>query len=170
MPYLVLVLLAAQLTFAQAEPKKAPAGYVEFTPVRLTLGMLKDRTIALLSEHYEVAPWKGGDIEDTWGVADKTSHAAIGQISFANGVLIRAARFWSVENSAYDLSHTVSLLLNHLQEEGFSHCLISTRNVPSPTNEAEVISIDCGQKGIIVQSDHIRGTDARMVDVMENLQ
>jgi len=157
---------------ATAQPKEtAPAGYVEFTPVRVTLGMPKDRTIALLSEHYDVSPWKGGDIEDGWGVAEKTGHHfAVGTLGFVNGVLIRAARFWSTEDSSYSLAHTISLLLDHLRDEGFTHCTISTRKVPTPNVETEVLGISCGQKGIIVQADQVRGREVQAVQVLENLE
>jgi len=105
----VATLLLSNAALAQHK-SVAPAGYVDFTPVRLTLGMPKDRTIALLSEHYDVSRWKGGDIEDSWGVSEKTGHHFVtGSLSFVNGVLIRAARFWDVEDSAYSLSHTLSL-------------------------------------------------------------
>jgi hypothetical protein len=149
----------------------AAAGYVDFTPVRLTLGMPKDRTIALLSEHYDVSPWKGGDIEDSWGVSEKTGHHfVIGSLSFVNGVLIRAARSWDVEDSAYSLARTLSLLLDHLRDEGFTHCTISARKAPTPSVETEVLGIDCGQKGIVVQADQFRGKEVQAVRVMENLE
>lgn len=169
--------LTAVVTFllsgaASAQHKNpAPAGYLEFSPVRLTLGMPKDRTIALLSEHYDVSPWKGGDIEDSWGVSEKTGHHFVaGSLSFVNGVLIRAARFWDVEDSAYSLAHTLSLLLDHLRDEGFTQCMISTRKVPTPSVETEVLGIDCGQKGVVVQADRFQGKDVKAVLVTENLE
>lgn len=168
----VTALLLSQASYVWAQHKEtAPAGYVEFTPVRVTLGMPKDRAIALLSEHYDVSPWKGGDIEDSWGVSEKTGHHfATGTLSFANGVLIRAAKFWDVEDSAYSLAHTMSLLMDHLRDEGFTHCTISTRKAPTPSVETEVIGIKCGQKGIIVQTDQMRGKEGQTVLLMENLE
>jgi hypothetical protein len=117
--FAVAALLLLQAVYATAQRKEtAPAGYIELTPVRLTLGMPKDRTIALLSEHYDVGPWKGGDIEDSWGVSEKTGpHFVIGTLSFVNGVLIRAARMWDVEDSSYSLAHTISLLLDNLRDD-----------------------------------------------------
>jgi len=155
----VAALLLLQAVCATAQRKEtAPAGYIELTPVRMTLGMPKDRTIALLSEHYDVSPWKGGDIDDTWAVSEKTGHhLVVGTLSFVNGVLIRAARMWDVEDSAYSLAHTVSLLLDHLRDEGFTRCVISTRKAPTPNVETEVLAINCGQKGIIVQDLSISG-------------
>ncbi|PYV82381.1 MAG: hypothetical protein DMG93_12080 [Acidobacteria bacterium] len=157
---------------ASAQQKNtAQAGYVDLTPVRLSLAMPKDRTIALLSEQYEVTPWKG-DAEDSWAIAEKTGqHVVIGLVCFANSALIRAARFWDVESdSAYSLAHTISLLLDQLRNEGFTNCTISTRKAPTPSVETEVLGFDCGQKGIVVQADVYRGKDARAVLVMENLQ
>lgn len=170
--FAVVALLLLQAVYAIAQRKEAaPAGYIELTPVRLTLGMPKDRTISLLSEHYDVSPWKGGDIEDSWGVSEKTgNHFAVGTLSFVNGVLIRAARMWYVEDSSYSLAHTVSPLLDHLRDEGFTHCSITTREAPTPDVETEVLGINCGQKGIIVQADHFRGKDTQTVVVMENLE
>ncbi len=170
--FAVAVLLLLQAVNAMAQRKEtAPAGFIELTPVRLTLGMPKDRTLELLSEHYDVGPWKGGDIEDTWGVSDKTGHHfVVGTLSFVNGVLIRATRMWNVEDSSYSLAHTISLLLDHLRDEGFTHCSISTRKAPTPNVETEVLGIDCGQKGIVVQADSFRGKDAQGVEVMENLE
>lgn len=168
----VAALLFLQAAYATAQRKEsAPAGYIELTPVRVTLGMPKDRTIALLSEHYDVGPWKGGDIEDSWAVAEKTGHhVVVGILGFVSGVLIRAARMWDVEDSSYSLAHTMSLLLDHLREEGFTHCTISTRKAPTPNVETEVLGINCGQKGIIVQADRFRGKDGQAVEVLENLQ
>jgi hypothetical protein len=167
------MLFVFHATYVMAQHKEtSPAGYIEITPVRLTLGMPKDRTIALLSEHYDVTPWKGGDVEDTWGVSEKTGHHFVsGSLSFVNGVLIRAARFWDVEQgSAYSLAHTLSLLLDHLRDEGFTHCMISTRKAPTPSLETEVLGIKCGQKGIIVQADQMRGKEGQAVEVLENLE
>jgi hypothetical protein len=168
----LLAVAALLLSPARAQRKDtAPAGYVELTPVRLTLGMPKDRTIALLSEHYDVGPWKGGDIDDTWAVSEKTGHHfVVGTLSFVNGALIRAARMWDVEDSSYSLAHTLSLLLDHLRDEGFTHCTISTRKAPTPSIETEVLAINCGQKGIVVQADQFRGKDIQAVQVMENLE
>lgn len=166
----VVVLLLPNAALAQNKGG-APSGYLDFTPVRLTLGMPKDRTIASLSEHYDVSPWKGGDIEDSWAVSQKTGpHLVKGSLSFVNGVLIRAASFWDIEDSAYALSHTLSLLLDHLRDEGFTHCTISTRKSPTPDVETEVLGIDCGQKGIVVQADKYRGKDDQVITVMENLE
>jgi hypothetical protein len=149
----------------------APAGYIELTPVRLALGMPKDRVIVLLSEQYDVGPWKGGDIDDTWAVSEKTGHhSVVGTLSFVNGVLVRAARMWNIEDSSYSLAHTISLLLDHLRDEGFTHCTISTRKAPTPNVETEVLAINCGQKGIVVQADQFRGKDAQAVEVMEDLE
>jgi hypothetical protein len=167
---LVVAALLSSPAWAQHKDA-APAGYVELTPVRLTLGMPKDRTIALLSEHYDVGPWKGGDLDDTWAVSEKTGHHfVIGTLSFVNGVLIRAARMWDVEDSSYSLAHTLSLLLDHLRDEGFTHCTISTRKAPTPSIETEVLAINCGQKGIVVQAGQFRGKDVQTVQVMENLE
>jgi hypothetical protein len=170
--FAVTALLLSQASHVWAQHKETtPAGYVEFTPVRVTLGMPKDRTITLLSEHYDVSPWKGGDITDSWGVSEKTGHHfVIGTLGFVNGVLIRAARFWDVEESAYSLAHTLSVLIDHLRDEGFAHCTISTRNAPTPSVETEVIGIKCGQKGIIVQTDQVRGKEVQTVLLMENLE
>lgn len=170
--FAVAALLLSQAANVRAQRKEtAPAGYVEFTPVRVTLGMPKDRTIALLSEHYDVAPWKGGDVEDTWAISEKTGHHfVIGTLGFVSGVLIRAARMWDVEDSSYSLAHTMSLLLNHLRDEGFTHCTISTRKAPTPNVETEVLGISCGQKGIIVQADKMRGKEVQTVEVLENLE
>jgi hypothetical protein len=167
------ILAVAVLLFSQAavaQPKgTTPAGYIEFVPVRVSLGMPKDRTIALLSEHYDVSPWKGGDVEDSWGISEKTGqHVAIGTLSFVSGVLIRAGRFWNVEDSSYALAHTMSLLISHLHDEGFTHCTISTRQEPSPNVETEVLGINCGQKGVVVQAD--RRKDAQGVQVIEDLE
>jgi hypothetical protein len=169
---LVAAVLLVQVIYAAAQRTEiAPAGYIELTPVRLALGMPKDRTIALLSEHYDVGPWKGGNIDDTWAVSAKTGHHfVVGTLSFENGVLIRAARMWDIEDSSYSLSHTISLLLDHLRDEGFTHCTISTRKAPTPTVETEVLGINCGQKGIIVQADQFRGKGAQAVEVLENLE
>jgi hypothetical protein len=161
------------VTVCAAGQRKAgtPAGYVEFVPIRLTLGMPKDRTVALLSERYDVGPWKGGDIEDSWAVSEKAApHFIIGTLSFVNGVLIRAARFWDVEDSSYSLAHTISLLMDHLRDEGFTNCTISTRKISSPNDEADVIGINCGQKGIVVQADQVRGKGVQTVQVTENLE
>jgi hypothetical protein len=168
----VATLFLSPAAYVEAQQKEtAPAGYVDFTPVRLTLGMPKDRTIALLSEHYDVTPWKGGDIEDSWGVSEKTGHHFVtGSLSFVNGVLIRAAKFWDVEDSAYSLAHTLSLLLDHLRDEGFTHCTISTRKAPTPSVETEVLGIKCGQKGIIVQAEKMRGREGQSMEVLENLE
>lgn len=169
---LLAALLLLQTVSATAQHKETtPAGYIDLTPVRLTLGMSKDRTIALLSEHYDVGPWKGGAIEDSWGVSEKTGHHfMVGVLGFANGVLVRAARMWDVVDSSYSLAHTTSLLLEHLRDEGFTHCTISTRKEPTPSIETDVLVIDCGQKGIIVQADQFRGKDVQAVEVMENLE
>lgn len=168
----VAALLVSEVVYAMAQRKETtPAGYIELTPVRMTLGMPKDRTIALLSEHYDVGPWKGGDIDDTWGVSEKTGHHfVVGTLSFVNGVLIRATRMWDVQDSSYSLAHTISLLLDHLRDEGFAHCTISTRKAPTPNVETEVLGISCGQKGLIVQADQFRGKEAQAVEVMENLE
>lgn len=138
-------MLLSQASYAWAQHKEtvAPAGYIEFTPVRVTLGMPKDRTIALLSEHYSVSPWKGGDVVDSWAVSEKIGNRIVtGGLSFANGVLIGATRFWYFEDSAYSLAHTISLLIDHLQEEGFTRCTISTRKAPTPNFETEVLGIE----------------------------
>ena len=104
-------------------------------------------------------------------MSEKTGHHfVIGSLSFVNGVLIRAARSWDVEDSAYSLAHTLSLLLDHLRDEGFTHCTISTRKAPTPSVETEVLGIDCGQKGIVVQADQFRGKEVQAVRVMENLE
>jgi hypothetical protein len=168
----MLAVLLLQAVCARAQRKEtAPAGNIELTPVHVTLGMPKDRTIALLSEHYDVGPWKGGDIEDAWAVSEKTGHHfVVGTLSFVNGVLIRATRMWDVADSSYSLAHTISLLLDHLRDEGFTHCTISTRKAPTPNVETEVLGINCGQKGIIVQADQLRGKEAQAVEVMENLE
>jgi hypothetical protein len=160
------------LSHAWAQRKDAPpAGYIEFTPIRVALGMPKDRTIALLSEHYDVSPWKGAQIEDSWAVSEKTGHhTAIGSLSFVNGVLIRAGRFWYIEDSAYALAHTMSILMDHLRDEGFANCAISTRKESTPNAETEVIGVSCGQKGFIVQADQMRGKEVQIVQVMENLE
>jgi hypothetical protein len=170
--FAIASLLLSQCVYAAAQRKEtAPAGYIELTPVRVTLGMPKDRTIALLSEHYDVGPWKGGDIDDSWGVSEKTGHHfVVGTLSFVNGVLIRAARMWYVEDSSYSLAHIMSLLLDHLRDEGFTHCTISTRKAPTPNVETEVLGINCGQKGIIVQADQFRGKEGQEVVVLENLE
>ena len=34
----------------------------------------------------------------------------------------------------------------------------------------EVLAINCGQKGIVIQADQFRGKDAQAVEVMENLE
>src|ERR1039458_5149120 len=168
----LLAVAALLLSPARAQRKDtAPAGYVETLSVCLNLGMPKDRTIALLSEHYDVGPWKGGDIDDTWAVSEKTGHHfVVGSLSFVNGVLIRAARMWDVEDSPYSLAHTISLLLDHLRDEGFTHCTISTRKAPTPNVETEGLALNGGQKGIIVQADQFRRKDAQAVEVMENLE
>ena len=124
-----------------------------------------------MSEHYDVGPWKGGAIEDSWGVSEKTGHHfMVGVSGFANGLLVRAARMWDVADSSYSLAHTTSLLLEHLRDEGFTHCTISTRKEATPSIETDVLVIDCGQKGIIVQADQFRGKDVQAVEVMENLE
>jgi hypothetical protein len=169
----VAALLLSRAVYATAQHKEAaPAGYIEFAPVRVTLGMPKDRTIALLSEHYDVSPWKGGEIVDSWGVFEKTgNHIALGSLSFVNGVLIRAGRFWYMEDSSYALAHTMSLVLDHLHDEGFVNCTISTRKVSTPNAESDVVGISCGQKGFIVEADRTRGgKDAQIVQVTENLE
>jgi hypothetical protein len=150
-PFVVAGLLLSHAAYSTAQHKQVDrAGYIEFGPVRITLGMPKDRTIALLSEHYDVSPWKGGDKEDSWGVFEKIGdHVAIGALSFVNGVLIRVAKFWDVEDSAYSLAHTMSLLMDHLRDEGFTRCSISTRKAPTPNVETEVLAINCGHKGIL---------------------
>lgn len=170
--FAVAALLLFQAVYATAQRKEiAPSGYIDLTPVRLTLGMPKDRTIALLSEHYDVGPWKGGIIDDSWGVSEKAGHHfVVGTLSFVNGVLIRAARMWDVEDSSYSLAHTISLLLDHLRDEGFMDCTISTRKAPTPNVETEVLVINCGQKGIIVQADQFRGKEGQAVEVLENLE
>jgi hypothetical protein len=175
--FAVSAVLLSQASYAWAQHKEtvAPAGYIEFTPVRVALGMPKDRTIALLSEHYSVSPWKGGDVADSWTVSEKTGnqdgiHIVTGGLSFANGVLIGATRFWYLEDSAYSLAHTMSLLIDHLQDEGFTHCTISTRKAPTPNVETEVLGISCGQKGIIVQADQARQKEFKMVQVVESLE
>jgi hypothetical protein len=156
---------------AIAQSKAPPAGFIELTPVRVTLGLPKDRTIALLSEHYDVSPWKGSDVEDSWAVSEKAEpHVVTGSLGFARGVLIRATRFWYLEDSAYSLAHTMSIVLDHLRDEGFTHCSISTRKAPTPSVETEVLGISCGQKGIIVQADQVRGKVVQTVQVVENLE
>jgi hypothetical protein len=156
--------------YATAQHKDAPAGYIEFTPVRVTLGMPKDRTIALLSEHYEVSPWKGGSW-DSWAVLEQEKpHFVTGSISFVNGVLIQATRIWDVEDSAYSLAHTLSLLIDHLRDEGFTHCTIATRKAPTPKVETEVLFIDCGQKGVTVKALQFRGKEFKGVELKENLE
>jgi hypothetical protein len=133
--------------------------------------MSKDRTIVLLSEHYDVSPWKGGDIDDTWAVSEKAGHHfVIGTLGFGNGVLVRATRMWDTEESPYSLAHTISLLLDHLRDEGFTHCTISTRKESAPTVETDVLAINCGQKGIVVQADQSRGKNLQTVQVTENLE
>jgi hypothetical protein len=133
--------------------------------------MPKDRTIALLSEHFSVSPWKGGDVEDSWAVSEKTgNHIVTGGLSFVNGVLVGATRFWYLEDSAYSLAHTISLLIDRLQDEGFTHCTISTRKTPTPNVETEVLGISCGQKGIIVQADQAREKEFKVVQVVESLE
>jgi len=95
----------------------------------LSLGMPKDRTIALLSERYEVSPRSGGQVPDSWAVSEKTSHPyVIGVLSFVNGMLIRTARFWDTDDSSYGLAQ-MSLLIDHLRDEGLTHCTISTRKI-----------------------------------------
>src|SRR5271169_5819359 len=109
--FVVIAFLLSQAGSVATAQHKAtpPQGYIEFTPVHVILGMYKDRTIALLSEHFELNPWKGGDVEDTWAVSEKTGHHfVIGSVGFVNGVLVRAARFWETEDSAYSLAHTMS--------------------------------------------------------------
>jgi hypothetical protein len=168
--FAAMTLMISQGSLAQRKGT-VPAGFIEFTPIRITLGMPKDRTISLLSEHYEVSMWKGGDVEDSWAVSEKTgNHIVLGTLSFVNGVLIWVARFWNVEDSAYSLAHTMSVLIDQLRDEGFANCTIATRKEPTPSVETEVIGINCGQKGIIVQADQIRNKDVRTVDVLENLE
>ena len=174
----VLVVAVAAFVFSQAgsyasaqRKDSPPAGYIELAPVRVTLGMPKDRTIALLSEHYDVSPWKGSDVDDSWAVSEKTApHVVTGSLGFVSGVLIRATRFWYLQDSAYSLAHTMSLLIDHLRDEGFTHCTISTRKAPTPSVETEVLGISCGQKGIIVQADQVRGKEVQTVQVVENLE
>ena len=92
----------------------------------------------------------------------------VGVLSFENDKLIRAARFWEIEDSSFSLAHTLSLMLDRLREEGFSNCTIGTQKKPAPGVEREVLGIVCGQKGIIVQADRYK--DAQGVQVMEDLE
>ncbi len=165
-------LLLQACSNATAQHKASPPeGYIEFAPARVTLGMHKDLTIALLSEHFELNPWKGGDVADTWSVSEKTGHHfVIGSLSFVNGVLMRAVRYWETEDSAYSLAHTMSLMLDHLRDEGFTNCSVSTSKTATPSDEIEDLAFDCGQKGIVVQAQQVRGKGAQFVQVMENLE
>ena len=104
-------------------------------------------------------------------MSEKTGHHfVIGSVGFVNGVLIRAARFWETEDSAYSLAHTMSLLLDHLRNEGFTSCTVSTNKTPTPSDEIEELAFDCGQKGIVVQADKVRGKEYQFVRVTENLE
>ena len=70
----IVVLLSSQAAHVTAQSKLvAPLGYIEFTTTRLVLGMPKDRTIALLSERYEVTTCNCVvGVKDAWAVSEKT--------------------------------------------------------------------------------------------------
>ena len=80
-------------------------------------------------------------------MSEKTGHHfVIGSLSFVNGVLMRAVRYWETEDSAYSLAHTMSLMLDHLRDEGFTNCSVSTSKTATPSDEIEDLAFDCGQK------------------------
>jgi len=60
-------------------------------------------------------------------------------------------------------------LIDQLHNEGFTHCGIATRKEAAPKSESDILTIDCGQKGIVVQADQLRGKDAKFAEVRETL-
>ena len=169
----LFILLFASFRAEAAERKETAQPSLELTPVRLVLGMPKEQVITLLTEYYDLAPWKGGDVPDTWGVGEKNGiHFVVGILAFQNGSLTRAARFWKHEDTDFSVVRTLSNLIGLLRDEGFEDCKISTRKEPQPDSEHDAIVINCGPKGIVVSADayHHGGKDLQTVEISEELE
>jgi len=113
---------------------------------------------------------------DTWGVADRNAdkngnHPLAGYVSFRSGKLLRAGRYWPQSGSGYDVTHTVSNLLERLSQEGFSRCYISAHKENRPENEHDILAINCGFKGISLDASlgHYQGEPVTGVDVYEEI-
>ncbi len=171
---LVLVFVAPNIAPQESAGKVRP--HIELGQVRLMPAMPKEHVIELLTESFAVSPWKGGDKSDTWGVADGRAdehgnHPLIGYVSFEGGRLARAGKYWPQTGSGYDVVHTVSNILDHLREEGFTNCSVSTRKPNQPEIEHDAVLISCGWKGISVDASlsHYRGEPVTGVDIYEEL-
>jgi hypothetical protein len=171
---LALVFVAPNIAPQESAGKVQP--HIELGQVRLMPAMPKEHVIELLTESFSVSPWKGGDQNDTWGVAERRAdergaHPVIGYVSFEGGRLVRAGRYWPQTGSGYDVVHTVSNLLVHLREEGFTNCSVSTRKPNQPEIEHDAVLISCGSKGISVDASlsHYRGEPVTGVDIYEEL-
>src|ERR1700674_5278813 len=169
---LALVFVAPNIATQESAARVQP--HIELGPVRLIPAMPKGHAIELLTESFTVSPWKGGDQSDTWGVADRRAdehgnHPLIGYVSFEGGRLTRAGKYWPQTGGGYDVVHTVSNLLDHLREEGFTNCSVSTRKPNQPEIEHDAVLISCGSKGISVDASlsHYRGEPVTGVDIYE---
>jgi hypothetical protein len=161
------------LSACPAQTVRARVG-IDFGLVHLTLGMPKDQTIAVMSKAYSVSPWKepGGD---TWFVGSlEEPHILTGSLTFGGDHLVRASKTWENSNTAYSAIHVVANLLDRLHSEGFSHCSVASSKEAYAAEEQErdVISIDCGQKRIVISTDRglRQGQEYQGVDIGEVIE
>jgi hypothetical protein len=86
--------------------------------------------------------------------------------------LLKPESYWPHSGSGYDVVHTVSNMLDHLREEGFSKCSVSNRRENQPDRwEHDLLSINCGSKGISLDASlsHYQGESVTGVDVYEEI-
>jgi hypothetical protein len=172
----LLLLLAAAGHTARNETENAVQAYVDLGPVRLVAGMPRDQAIALLAESYSISPWKNPEGKDAWGVADRRADEhgnglLVAFVFFEAGRLVRAGKYWPQSNSGYDVVHTISNALDHLREQGFSKCSVFSRKENEPDMEHDILSINCGAKGITLDASlsHYQGEPVTGVQVYEEI-
>jgi len=173
-PLLLLTFIAGST--ADDKTRNAVQPNIEFGSVRLVAGTPRDQIIASLAESYTISPWKNPEGSDTWGVADRVGdvrgvHPLVGYVSFEAGKLLRAGKYWPQSGSAYDVVHTVSNILDHLHEEGFSKCSVFTRKENQPDRDHDILAINCGLKGISLDASlgHYQGEPVTGVDIYEEI-
>jgi hypothetical protein len=173
---LLLLLTAGAGHTAHSETENAGQAYVDLGPVRLVAGMPRDQAIALLAESYSISPWKNPEGKDAWGVADRRpdeheNRSLVGYVFFEAGKLVRAGKYWPQSGSGYDVVHTISNALDHLREQGFTRCSVFSRKENGPDIEHDILSINCGVKGITLDASlsHYQGEPVTGVQVYEEI-
>lgn len=127
---------------------------IEFGTATIVVGMPKDYVVLQLTGKYELSK-EAGDGDD-WDVTVRSEpHYLEGFLVFRGGVLVRAGRLWTTEQTAYSLTRVTADILDKFKREGFSSCVVNADHTSSPErSEKHTVEINCGWKSIVIEAMH----------------